>query len=38
MDDRRCGALSEMARPYFKYFPLNHAIPPRFLSDNADAA
>jgi glutathione S-transferase len=26
------------ARPYFKYFPLNHAIPPRFLSDNADAA
>jgi len=26
------------ARPYFKYFPLNHAIPARFLSDNADAA
>ena len=26
------------ARPYFKYFPLNHAIPTRFLADNADAA
>jgi glutathione S-transferase len=26
------------ARPYFKYFPLNRAIPPRFLSDDADAA
>jgi glutathione S-transferase len=25
------------ARPYFKYFPLHHAIPPRFLTDNADA-
>lgn len=26
------------ARPYFKYFPFNQAIPARFLSDNADAA
>jgi len=26
------------ARPYFQYFPLHHAIPARFLSDNADAA
>jgi glutathione S-transferase len=26
------------ARPYFKYFPLNHAIPARFLSDDADGA
>ena len=26
------------ARPYFKYFPLNQAIPARFLSDDADAA
>jgi glutathione S-transferase len=26
------------ARPYFKYFPLNHAIQARFLADGADAA
>lgn len=26
------------ARPYFKYYPLNHALPARFLSDDADAA
>ena len=26
------------AQPYFKYFPLNQAIPTRFLSDSADAA
>jgi glutathione S-transferase len=26
------------ARPYFKYFPLNHAIPARFLADDTDAA
>jgi len=26
------------ARPYFKFFPLNHAIPARFLTENADAA
>jgi glutathione S-transferase len=25
------------ARPYFQYFPLRHAIPARFLSDDADA-
>jgi glutathione S-transferase len=30
-------AISE-ARPYFQYFPLQHAIPARFLSDGADAA
>jgi glutathione S-transferase len=29
-------AITE-ARPYFQYFPLQHAIPPRYLSDNADA-
>jgi glutathione S-transferase len=26
------------ARPYFQYFPLQHAIPARYLSDNGDAA
>jgi glutathione S-transferase len=26
------------ARPYFKFFPFNHAIPARFLTDNADAS
>jgi glutathione S-transferase len=26
------------ARPYFQYFPLHHAIPTRFLSDNTNAA
>jgi len=30
-------AIAE-ARPYFQYFPLRHAIPARFLSDDADAA
>jgi len=26
------------ARPYFQYFPLHHAIPPRYLSDEGDEA
>jgi glutathione S-transferase len=30
-------AIAE-ARPYFQYFPLHHAIPPRYLSDGDDSA